>query len=63
MSRPSFKSVIRPDLNVRRVGRRTEVSKRDGLGSLTYVTEKANAQTAALLNSKFPMAVIAPPIR
>ena len=61
MSRPSFKSVIRPDLNVRRVGGRTEVSKRDALGSLTYVTDKTNKHTAAYLNSKFPTSVIVPP--
>ena len=63
MSRPSFKSVIRPDLNVRRVGRRTEVSKRDALGSLTYMSDQANAKTAAYLNSKFPAATIVPPCR
>lgn len=58
MSRASFKSVLRRDLKVSRAGRLTEV--RDPASGLKYRVDRANAQTAALLNSKFPAAVVAP---
>ena len=59
MSRKSFKSELRPDLKVRKVGRLTEVSG----GGLTYRLDRANKETAALVNSKIPIAVIRPPIQ
>lgn len=55
--RKSFKTVLRADLKIRRIGRRTEVS---GQG-LTYRLDRANADTAALINSKIPVATIAAP--
>ena len=57
MARKTFTNTLRADLKVRRSGRTTEVS---GAG-LTYRTTRTNAQTAALLNSKIPVAVIHPP--
>ena len=62
MSRKSFKSVLRPDLKVQKKGRHTIVS--DGprsIGGLAYRVERANAETAAHLNTKFPIAVLRPP--
>ena len=58
MSRPSFKNTLRADLRSRRVGRRTEVTG----GGVSYRVDRANAQTAALVNSKIPVVVIRPPV-
>ena len=55
--RKTFANTLRSDLTVRRAGRRAEVT---GSG-LTYRVDRANASTAAYLNSKIPCAVIAPP--
>lgn len=54
--RKTFANTLRADIKVRRAGRRTEVT---GSG-LTYRLERANADTAATINSKIPCAVIAP---
>jgi hypothetical protein len=58
-----FKKTLRPDLTVRRtgflgMGRKLEVSG----GGLTYRVDRrtANAETAAYLNSKIPVATIKP---
>jgi len=55
--RKTFANTLRADLKVRRAGRRTEVSG----GGLTYRVTRANAETAALLNSKIPVMTINPP--
>jgi hypothetical protein len=55
--RKTFANTIRPDLRVNRRGRRVEVS---GNG-LTYRSDRANARVAETINSKIPVAVIAPP--
>jgi hypothetical protein len=59
MARKSFKSILRSDLKVRKAGRFTEVSG----GGLTYRLDRANKETAALVNSKIPVAVIRPPMQ
>jgi hypothetical protein len=57
--RKTFANTIRKDLHVMRRGRSVEVS---GQG-LTYKSSRANAQVAETINSKIPVAVIAPPVR
>ena len=57
--RKSFKTVLRKDIKVRRMGRYTEVSS----GGLTYRLDRANKDTAALINSKIPVAIINPPFQ
>ena len=52
--RKTFSNTLRADLKVRRTGRRTEVT---GSG-LTYRVDRANASTAAYLNSKIPLITI-----
>jgi len=55
-----FSNALRPDIKVRDVGRKIEVSG----GGLTYRIPQrgANADTAALINSKIPAATLRPPL-
>jgi hypothetical protein len=59
-----FTSALRKDLKVRRtgflgMGRKIEVS--GGGLKYTIARKSANAETAALINSKIPIAVLRPP--
>jgi hypothetical protein len=63
MSKPrkTFASTIRKDVRVRRSRKGVTVSYKDKYGTLQYRSQRANHNSAALLNSKIPVATILPP--
>jgi len=59
--RKTFANTISPGLQVQRNRRGVKVTHQDQFGKLEYRSQRANADSAALLNSKCPVAIINPP--
>lgn len=59
--RKSFANTIRKDVRVTRSRKGVTVTHTDRFGKLEYRSQRANSQSAELLNSKIPAAVINPP--
>jgi hypothetical protein len=56
--RKTFANTIRPGLQVQRNRRGVTVKHHDQFGTLEYRSQRANADSAAHLNSKCPVLVV-----